>query len=132
MAKKKSKSVMLPDNLTPEAKRFITAIINDLKEKDRLESTDTASLYILAKACNTYIRAHEHLDNPEEGLTFTSDRGNISVSPYVKIARDAEKCILALLQDYGCTLRSRQKLKEIDAEVEDSPLASFIKESMED
>lgn len=126
---KKSKKILLPEELTDEAKKFIQAIINDLKEKDRLEATDVASLYLLANSINIYIQAHAKIR--EGGMTFTSDRGNISVSPYVVIARDAQKQIVQILAEYGCTLRSRQKLKELDAEVEDSPLATFIKESME-
>lgn len=131
MAKKKvsKKTILLPEQLTDEAKKFIDAIIEDLREKERLEKTDAASLYLLANSCNLYIEAHKHIR--EEGMTFTSDRGNISISPYVTIARDAQKQIIQILSEYGGTLRSRQKLKEIDAEVEDSPLATFIKERME-
>lgn len=127
---KKSKKILLPEELTDEAKRFITAIIDNLKEHDRLETIDTASLYILAKACNTYIQANQILK--DEGLIFISDRQNKSIHPAFKIARDSEKTILALLECYGATLRSRQKLKELDEIVEDSPLAQFIKENTDD
>lgn len=127
---KKSKKILLPEELTPEAKRFVNAIISDLKDKDRLEATDTASLYLLANSCNLYIQAHEQIR--EQGLTFTSDRGNISISPFVTIARDAQKQIVQILAEYGGTLRSRQKLKELDEIVEDSPLAQFIKENTDD
>ena len=130
MAKKSNKKILLPSELTDEAKRFITTIIDNLKEHDRLETIDTASLYILAKACNTYIEANQILK--DEGLIFISDRQNKSIHPAFKIARDSEKTILALLESYGATLRSRQKLKELDDIVEDSPLVQFIKESVED
>lgn len=131
MAKKTKtdKTVLLPDGLTDEAKRFITAIINDLKENDRLEKSDTASLYLLANSCNLYIQAHQHIK--EEGMTFTSDRNNLSISPYVTIARDAQKQIMQILESYGGTLRARQKLKELDIQVEESPLTQFIREAQE-
>lgn len=125
----KNSKILLPKNISNEAQQFVDAVISNLKKNDKLDKIDTASLYILTKACDTYIKANEHLDL--EGLTFTSDRGNISISPYFKIARDSEKTILMLLTEYGCTLRSRQKLKGIDAEVEDSPLMQFINESKE-
>ena len=123
----KTNKILLPENLTEEARQFIDAVISNLKKNDRLDKLDTASLYILTKACDNYIIANKHLD--EEGFTFTSDRGNISISPYFKIARDSEKTILMLLTEYGCTLKSRQKLKGIDAEVEESPLLDFINSS---
>lgn len=120
----KAKNILLPINISEEAQQFIDVIISNLKKNDRLDKIDTASLYILAKACDTYIKANEHLD--AEGLTIVSDRGNSSISPYFKIARDSEKTIMTLLTEYGCTLKSRQKLKGIDAEVEDSPLMQFL------
>lgn len=121
---KKTTNILLPSNLTDEAKQFTDAVIANLKKNDKLDKIDTASLYILTKACDNYIKANKHLD--EEGMTFTSDRGNISISPYFKIVRDSEKTILMLLTEYGCTLRSRQKLKGIDSEVEESPLEKFL------
>ena len=126
---KKSKKILLPEELTDEAKRFINAIIDNLKEHDRLEAIDTASLYILAKACNTYIEANQILK--DEGLIFISDRQNKSIHPAFKIARDSEKTILMILESYGGTLRARQKLKEIDSQVEDSPLTEFIRMAKE-
>ncbi len=122
--------MLLPDELTPEAEKFIKAIISELRDKDRLDKVDNTALYILANAANLYIQAHQKIK--EEGMTFTSDRGNISISPYVTIARDQTKTILALLSEFGCTLRSRQKLKELDESVSDSPLAEFIKQAREE
>lgn len=130
MAKKKKNTILLPEELSDEAQVFIKTVINDLKAKDRLETVDTAALYILAQSAHIYIEANKHIK--EEGLTFTSDRGNISISPYVTIARDATKTILSIISEFGGTLRSRQKLKELDGQVEDSPLATFIKQACDE
>lgn len=123
MAKKNK--IILPDNLGETAKKFIESVISSLEKSDKLDKIDSASLFILAKSFNNYLIANEHLES--EGMTIISDRGNVAISPYFKIARDSEKTILALLTEYGLTLKSRQKLKGIDAEVEESPLETFIK-----
>ncbi len=130
MSKKSKNTMMLPESLAPETERFIKAIINDLKAKERLDKIDNAALYILAQACNTYMEANQILK--DEGLIFISDRQNKSIHPAFKIARDSEKTILAIIGEYGGTLRSRQKLKELDTMVEDSPLAEFLKSAKEE
>lgn len=122
MAKKTN--IILPNDLTDEAQKFIDIIITTLKKSNQLENVDNASLYMLANACNAYIIASQHLK--EEGFVVISDRGNQSVSPWHFIKNKEEKTIVTLLDQFGAMLKSRQKLKVVNDEVEESPLEIFL------
>lgn len=126
MAKKKT-NITLPSGLSDKATIFINAVIENLKNGDRLDRIDTASLYILAQSFESYLKAQEIL--AVEGLTVTSNQGNQSLHPCWKVAKDSEKTILSILTEYGATLKSRQKLKAVDELVEDSPLVQFLNAS---
>ena len=91
-----------------------------------MEDVDGAAIQILAYNYSTFIRASKIIE--EEGLTVTSDRGNIAEHPAVKIARDAQTSALKVMAEFGLTAKSRSKLPKLTS-TEETPLETFIKRS---
>lgn len=116
---------VLPKDLEQEAKQYMEGVLQKLEGDGLLESVDSAALQMLARNYSTFIKAQKQLK--KDGLTITSDRGNISEHPCVKIAKDAQTLALKIMTEFGLTAKSRVKLVEKPEEQEDSPLAAFIK-----
>ncbi len=114
----------LPSNLEEETTEYINNVLSYLKKNDKLNVIDGGALYMLADTYNTYIKASKQL--AEEGLTVTSDRGNISQHPVYGIMKYSIATAMDILRDFGLTLKSRSKLNIIDSETEESPLIQFI------
>lgn len=121
----KMDKITLPDNLTEEAEKYIQTVITNLKKQGKIDSVDSGAIYMLADNYNTYIIASKTLR--EEGLTVTSNQGNISPHPCVKISKDSQTLCLDIMKDFGLTLKSRKSLKVVESEEEESPLTQFIK-----
>lgn len=125
------KGILLPGNLTSQADMFIRNIIDSLEKEERLTTTDSTALYMLAGQFNTYIKAKELED--EKGLTTVSPTGLVSIAAWTKIANDTFKNVVRMLSEMGCTLKSRKQFKVMDENgaEEESPLAQFMKQSQE-
>lgn len=78
----------IPDNLEPEARTYMQNVLQMLEDNGIIENVDEAALQMLAHNYSTFIKASKIVE--KEGLTITSDRGNIAEHPAVKIARDAQ------------------------------------------
>ena len=116
----------LPQNLEPEARQYMTDVLQMLEDSGIIEDVDDAALQMLAHNYSTFIKASKIVE--QEGLTITSDRGNIAEHPAVKIARDAQTQALKVMAEFGLTAKSRSKLPKLgDANSEESPLETFIK-----
>ena len=116
----------IPENLEPEARAYIESVLQMLEENGIIDKVDGAALQMLAYNYSTFIKASKIVE--KEGLTVTSDRGNIAEHPAVKIGRDAQTSALKVMTEFGLTAKSRSKLPKLDeAKSEDSPLESFIK-----
>lgn len=77
----------IPSDIEKEAKEYITDVITMLENNGVMEDVDTAALTMLARNYSMFIKANKTLE--KEGLTVTSDRGNIAAHPAIKIAKDA-------------------------------------------
>ncbi len=116
----------IPENLEPEARAYIESVLQMLEDNGIIDKVDGAALQMLAYNYSTFIKASKIVE--KEGLTVTSDRGNIAEHPAVKIGRDAQTSALKVMTEFGLTAKSRSKLPKLDgANSEDSPLESFIK-----
>ena len=116
----------IPENLEPEARAYIESVLQMLEDNGLIDKVDGAALQMLAYNYSTFIKAGKIVE--KEGLTVTSDRGNIAEHPAVKIGRDAQTQALKVMTEFGLTAKSRSKLPKLDgANSEDSPLESFIK-----
>jgi phage terminase small subunit len=75
-----------------------------------------------------FIKASKQLE--DEGLTVTSDRGNIAPHPAIKIAKDAQTQAMKVMLEFGLTAKARTKLPKIEQDGY-NPFEQFIKEGKE-
>lgn len=122
MARRK---INLPSNLEEETTEYINSVLEYLKKNDKFNVIDSGALYMLADSYNTYIKASKQLAT--EGLTVTSDRGNVAQHPVYGIMKHSIATAMDILRDFGLTLKSRGKLNIISDEAEETPLEQFLK-----
>ena len=123
----KYKNVILPDGLKEKTLTFIKNIIDTFQKENKLSALDGTAIYMLSGNLDTYLECEEQIK--QNGLIFISDRGNQSLSPYAIQQKVVQSQIAVLLKELGLTLSSRNKMKLIANEVEESPLASFIRQN---
>ena len=116
----------ISENLAEEAKAYIKDVLLMLEQNGIMEDVDGAAIQMLAYNYSTFVKASKIIE--EEGLTVTSDRGNIAEHPAVKIARDAQTSALKVMAEFGLTAKSRSKLPKLTS-TEETPLETFIKRS---
>ena len=78
----------IPSDIEKEAKDYIKDVLEMLETNGVIENVDNAALTMLARNYSMFIKANKQLE--KEGLTVTSDRGNIAAHPAIKIAKDAQ------------------------------------------
>lgn len=83
---------------------------------------------MLARNYSMFIKASKQLE--DEGLTVTSDRGNIAPHPAIKIAKDAQTQAMKVMLEFGLTAKARTKLPKVEQDGY-SPFEQFIKEGKE-
>ena len=125
----KNGKINLPKNLEKETKEFLNSVVSKLEENELLEATDGGAIWMLAKEYNRYIIANKQLD--EDGLTVSSDRGNVAPHPCIKISKDSFQCAMAIITEFGLTLKSRGKLKTDEKIDEETPFDLFLKNGVE-
>lgn len=99
-----------------------------LENAGLMESVDSAALAMLARNYSIFIKASKQLE--KDGLTVTSDRGNLSPHPAIKIAKDSEMICIKLMEKFGLTVKDRSRLPVFESS-EDSPLEEFVKGTKE-
>lgn len=81
-------------------------------------------------ALELYVKKSKQLE--KDGLTVTSDRGNIAPHPAIKIAKDAQIQAMKVMEKFGLTAKDRTKIAKLcDNSKELSPLEQFVKDSKE-
>ena len=120
----------MPTHLQKEARDYMKDVIAMLTDNGVMEDVDVAALNMLAHNYNTFIVANKQLQ--KDGLTVTSDRGNISEHPLIKVAKDAQTQAMKVMVEFGLTAKSRAKLPQMEnADSELSPLEQFVKSNRE-
>lgn len=119
---------IIPKDIEKDAKEYIQNVIDNLETNGVLENVDNAALTMLARNYSMFIKASKQLET--EGLTVTSDRGNIAPHPAIKIAKDAQTQAMKVMLEFGLTAKARTKLK-ITKETEDNPFEAFVKAGKE-
>nr|DAY33812.1 MAG TPA: terminase small subunit [Caudoviricetes sp.] len=116
----------IPTDIEDEAKEYIKDVLTMLESNGVMEDVDTAALTMLARNYSVFIKASKQLE--KDGLTVTSDRGNIAAHPAIKIANDAQTKAMKVMVEFGLTAKARTKLPKLEANTgNDSPLEAFIK-----
>lgn len=72
------KKYSIPKGIEKEAAEYIQGVLAELENRGVLENIDNAALDMLARNYSTFIKASKQLEI--DGLTVTSDRGNIATS----------------------------------------------------
>ena len=120
----------IPADIEEEAKKYIADVCDMLESNGVMESVDTAALTMLARNYSMFIQANKQLE--KDGLTVTSDRGNIAPHPAIKIAKDAQIQAMKVMEKFGLTAKDRTKIAKLcDNSKELSPLEQFVKDSKE-
>lgn len=118
----------IPTDIEDEAKEYIKDVLNMLDSNGVMEDVDNAALTMLARNYSMFIKANKQLE--KEGLTVTSDRGNIAAHPAIKIAKDAQTQAMKVMAEFGLTAKARTKLPKLEANTgTDSPFEAFMKNS---
>ena len=121
------RNFIIPDDIQEEAKIYMQNVCAMLESKGVMEEVDTAALTMLARNYSMFIQANKQLE--QDGLTVTSDRGNIAPHPAIKIAKDAQTSAMKVMLEFGLTAKARTKLSKLTTSEEDSPLEAFVKNS---
>lgn len=119
----------IPQDIEPEAREYMKSVCNMLTENGVMEDVDKAALTMLARNYSMFIKANKQLE--KDGLTVTSDRGNIAQHPLVKVARDAQNSAVKLMEKFGLTVKDRSRLPGLSEGSDESPLAQFVKQTKE-
>lgn len=115
----------IPDDIQEEAKAYMRNVCDMLESKGVMENVDTAALTMLARNYSMFIQANKQIE--KDGLTVTSDRGNITPHPAIKIAKDAQTSAMKVMLEFGLTAKARTKISRLTTAEEDSPLEAFVK-----
>ena len=111
-----------------ETKAYIKKLKEQLQERGILDSIDEMALTLIENTHRQYIEASNYLTENGSIIEVTTNSGVITKAhPFVKIALDAQKELLKLLQEFGCTSSSRKKVKDSVVKEDSTPLAEFLK-----
>lgn len=116
-------------DIEKEAAEYMKDVLSELESKGILEEVDSAALTMLARNYSMYIKASKQLE--ADGLTVTSDRGNITPHPLIKVAKDAQTQAMKIMLEFGLTAKSRTKLPKKEDGDEISPFEQFINKGKE-
>ena len=119
-------SFKMPDNVSDETRAFMRNVIRELKQNLTLETIDTGALNMLMTSYEMYLQATDLL--LREGPLSMNRYGDTIPNPAQTIATKNYNQVLAIMKEYGLTVKARKNLK-MDVEIEeDSPLEQFLKE----
>jgi P27 family predicted phage terminase small subunit len=115
----------MPDTVSEETKVFMRNVIRELKQNLSLETIDTGALNMLMTSYEMYLRATENL--LAQGPTALNRYGDEIPNPNQTIATKNYNQVLAIMKEYGLTVKARKNLKMTVEVEDDSPLEQFMK-----
>lgn len=116
---------IIPNDIEKDAKVYMENVLTELENRGVLEQVDTAALTMLARNYSMFIKASKQLEI--DGLTVTSDRGNIAPHPAIKIAKDAQTQAMKVMLEFGLTAKARTKLPKMKEQDGYNPFEEFVK-----
>lgn len=111
------------ENIDDRTKAFMKSIVAQV---EGLETVDMGALKMLEFNYDTFVKQSDLL--LEEDMVIMNVQGNLVTNPRVKIVRDAQTQCLAILKEFGLTLKSRSTVKAVAKDSEDNPLEAFMKQ----
>ena len=116
----------MPDTVSEETKKFMRNVIRELRDNMTLEVIDAGALNMLMTSYEIYLQATENLLN--EGPIILTFKGDQVPNPNQTIATKNYNQVLAIMKEYGLTVKARKNLKMNIEVTENSPLEEFLKE----
>jgi P27 family predicted phage terminase small subunit len=121
----KGSPVIRPD-LCPEAKKFLSNVIEVMKDNDLMTSLDFDAVELLGITYHNWFKAQQTVI--DEGQFFVTKSGDKKVHPCVKIALDEKIQLTKLFEALGMTPKARKEInKSKERERELSPMDKFLK-----
>lgn len=115
-----------PLGLLKRTKDYMRIVVDKLKEMDKLEAVDMATLDLLASSYDRYLRAEAIIR--KEGFTIVGGRGLMTTHPAVKMSKDASTQVFHLARELGLTVKSREQMPTLKStDEEDDPLKGLLK-----
>lgn len=115
-------------NVSAETVKFMNSVIAELKSKQSIEDIDSGALHMLMTSYEMYLQATERLLN--DGPLSTNKYGDIIPHPAQTIATKNYNQVLAIMKEYGLTVKSRTNMK-MYKEDEPGPLDRFLPSAIE-
>ena len=113
-----------PKKIHPKAKKYMAEVVKVLNEREALDSIDVGALDMLAISYSTYHKANDELSTQD--LTVSTSQG-VGKNPLLGISKDALNQAVAIMKEFGLTVKSRSNLKSTQAEEEESDFEKYIK-----
>lgn len=123
--------INLPKDYHNATKRSIKTILDHLNHSGVVRDIDELALRMLASNLNIFFKADEEL--MQSPLIHKKNGGGIEANSLLKIKNDAQIQAFKVMQDFGLTLRSREKIKAVNTETEDeSGIALLAKQRIKE
>jgi len=100
------------------------AVIRELRAKQKIDVLDSGALNMLMTSYEMYLQATEKL--LDEGPVTTSRLGDDVPNPAQTIASKNYNQVLAIMKEYGLTVKSRAKMKDTGSDEQKSALEEFL------
>lgn len=114
----------IPDNVSEETEKFMKAIIRELRAKQKIDVIDSGALNMLMTSYEMYLQATEKL--LDEGPITSTRFGDSVPNPAQTIASKNYNQVLAIMKEYGLTVKSRAKMKDTGKDEQKSALEEFL------
>lgn len=115
----------LPKEYSKETKKYMSSIVGILEKKDALKEEDWLAVRMLAASVDMFFRADEELRRAPS-LTVSGGRGTV-LTPLLKARNDAQIQAVKLIQEFGLTPKSKERIKVVqDDDAEENPLAAIF------
>lgn len=107
----------LPKGYHPRTKKAMAEICKDLETRKVLHGIDKFALELLASNLNDLYKADEEMLS--QPMTSTKASGNTEVNKLIKIKNDAQIQAVKIMQDFGLTPKSRERIKATQTDEKD-------------
>lgn len=118
------------NNVEKETSDYMFAINKFLRHKNGgiIAEEWIGALKILEDNYDLFVKCSKQIE--EEGLTINDRFGNLQKHPLLKVKTDAQIQVIKLINEFGLSLKSNQKITTDVEEEDNSPLAIFTKKNL--
>lgn len=115
--------------LQPQTKSYMRSVITELEATGAIKDVDSGALSMLAENYDLFLLASEQVKR--EGLMIEGRAGMVK-HPLLKVATDAQIQALKVMQEFGLTAKSRERIKSLQqGDAEPDALDEFLSRGKE-